>query len=37
MDCPTESVEEMVNCIKNEKTAADIVVAHKKYYVITAQ
>jgi len=32
MDCPTESVEEMVNCIKYEKTAADIVVAHKKYY-----
>merc|ERR1712212_1383070 len=31
MDCPTESVEEMVNCIKYEKTAADIVVAHKKY------
>merc|ERR1712055_1152185 len=32
LGCPTESIKDMVNCIKNEKTARDIVIAHKKYY-----
>merc|ERR1711970_898514 len=32
LGCPTESIKDMVNCIKNEKTAQDIVIAHKKYY-----
>ena len=33
MGCPTDSIADMVNCIKYEKTAADVVIAHKKYYV----
>jgi len=32
LGCPTDSIKDMVNCIKNEKTARDIVIAHKKYY-----
>merc|ERR1711910_212522 len=32
LGCPTDSIKDMVNCIKNDKTARDIVIAHKKYY-----
>eukprot|EP00092_Neocalanus_flemingeri_P041060 GFUD01044710.1.p1 GENE.GFUD01044710.1~~GFUD01044710.1.p1 ORF type:complete len:619 (+),score=153.32 GFUD01044710.1:28-1857(+) len=32
LGCPTDTISGMVNCLKNEKTAADIVIAHKKYY-----
>jgi len=32
LGCPTDSTAELVNCLKNEKTAADVVIAHKKYY-----
>ena len=33
LGCPTDTMSGLVNCLKNEKTAADIVIAHKKYYV----
>ena len=33
LGCPTDFTAELVNCLKNEKTAADVVIAHKKYYV----
>jgi len=32
MGCPTDSMADMVNCLKYEKTAKDVVIAHKKYY-----
>merc|ERR1711915_1093102 len=32
LGCPTESIPEMVNCLKNEKSAQEIISAHKKYY-----
>ena len=36
LGCPTDSIPDLVNCIKNEKTAQEIVIAHKKYYVSKA-
>ena len=33
LGCPTEPMADLVNCLKNQKSAADIVIAHKKYYV----
>ena len=33
LGCPVDSVTNMVYCLKNIKTAEDIVVSHKKYYV----
>ena len=33
LGCPTDSTANMINCLKNEKTAKDIVLAHKDYYV----
>ena len=33
LGCPTDTMSGLVNCLKNEKTAKDIVIAHKKYYV----
>ena len=33
LGCPTDTTSGLVSCLKNEKTAADIVIAHKKYYV----
>merc|ERR1711970_1496267 len=32
LGCPTDKTSDLVHCLKNEKSAADIVVAHKKYY-----
>jgi len=32
LGCPTEPMADLVNCLKNQKSAADIVIAHKKYY-----
>jgi len=32
LGCPTDTTSGLVRCLKDEKTAADIVVAHKKYY-----
>jgi len=32
MDCPSDDLSAMINCLKNEKSAADIVTAHKAYY-----
>jgi len=32
MDCPTYTHRVWINCLKNEKTHEDIVLAHKKYY-----
>ena len=33
LGCPTDNTANMINCLKNEKTAKDIVLAHKDYYV----
>ena len=33
MGCPSDDLSAMINCLKNEKSAADIVTAHKAYYV----
>ena len=33
LGCPTDSNAELVNCLKNVKTAEEIVTAHKTYYV----
>ena len=33
LGCPTDTTANMINCLKNEKTAKDIVLAHKSYYV----
>jgi len=30
--CPTYTHRKMINCLKNEKTPEDIVLAHKEYY-----
>jgi len=32
LGCPTDTTTGLVRCLKDEKTAADIVIAHKKYY-----
>jgi len=32
LGCPTTTTSEFVSCVKNEKSAADIVLAHKKYF-----
>merc|ERR1712013_903396 len=32
LGCPTDKTSDLVHCLKNEKSAADIVIAHKKYY-----
>jgi len=32
LGCPTDTTANMINCLKNEKTAKDIVLAHKSYY-----
>jgi len=32
LGCPTESIPEMVNCLKYEKSAQEIISAHKQYY-----
>merc|ERR1711953_112245 len=32
LGCPTDSNAELVNCLKNVKTAEEIVTAHKRYY-----
>jgi len=32
MNCKTDTVRNMIHCLKNEKTAEDIVLAHKAYY-----
>jgi len=34
LGCPTEPMADLVNCLKNQKSAADIVIAHKKYYTV---
>ena len=33
LGCPTDNTPGLVRCLKQEKSAADIVVAHKNYYV----
>ena len=33
LGCPTDNIADMKNCLKNEKSAEDLVVAHKTYYV----
>ena len=33
MDCPTDSLPNLINCVKNEKTHEEIVLAHKAYIV----
>ena len=36
LGCP-EDTTGLVNCLKNEKSFAEIVTAHKKYYVSPSQ
>ena len=33
LNCPTDNIKNMINCLKNEKSAKDIVLGHKDYYV----
>ena len=33
LNCPTDTITNMINCLKNEKSAKDIVIGHKDYYV----
>ena len=35
LNCPTDNIAEMRNCLKYEVTAKELVVAHKNYYVGT--
>jgi len=32
LGCPMDSMDAFSNCLRNERTAAEIVIAHKKYY-----
>ena len=33
LDCPDDSLSGLITCLRNDKTAAEIVNAHKTYYV----
>ena len=33
LNCPTDNTKNMISCLKNEKSAMDIVLGHKDYYV----
>ena len=33
LNCPTDSTKNMISCLKNQKSAMDIVLGHKDYYV----
>ena len=33
LDCPEDSLSGLITCLRTEKTAAEIVNAHKTYYV----
>jgi len=33
LDCPMDSNSGLVNCLRNEKAASEIVLAHKRYYL----
>lgn len=32
LNCPTDNTQTMISCLKNEKSAMDIVLGHKDYY-----
>merc|ERR1711868_2935 len=32
LNCSTDNIKNMINCLKNEKSAKDIVLGHKDYY-----
>merc|ERR1712110_1284457 len=32
LNCPTDSTQNMISCLKNQKSAMDIILGHKDYY-----